>query len=83
MFAFAFAKTKSMYLPIGLHFGWNLVNTVVFSQGPLGQQLFITNGNKRLEGNVSLLFFILQIVAVPILVYVYLRTQKKGYEYHR
>jgi uncharacterized protein len=83
MFAFAFAKTKSMYLPIGLHFGWNLVNTVVFSQGPLGQQLLITTSNKKLEGNVSLLFFILQIVAVPILVYMYLRTQKKGYEYHR
>ena len=30
--ALAFAKTKSLYLPIGLHFGWNLFNTVVFSK---------------------------------------------------
>jgi uncharacterized protein len=83
MFAYAFAKTKSMYLPIGLHFGWNLVNTVVFSQGPLGQQILITSSNKKLEGNLSLVFFILQIVAVPIIVYMYLRTQKKAHEYYR
>ena len=72
-----------MYLPIGLHFGWNLVNTVVFSQGPLGQQLLIASSNKKLGGNLSLLFFILQIVAVPIMVYMYLRSQKKGHEYYR
>jgi len=83
MFAYAFAKTKSMYLPIGLHFGWNLVNTVVFSQGPLGQQLLITSSNKKLGGNLSLVFFVLQIVAVPIMVYMYLRSQKKGHEYYR
>jgi membrane protease YdiL (CAAX protease family) len=83
MFAYAFAKTKSMYLPIGLHFGWNLVNTVVFSQGPIGQQLLIATSNKKPEVNLSLLYFILQIVGVPILVYLYLRTQKKGHEYHR
>jgi membrane protease YdiL (CAAX protease family) len=39
--AYAFAKTKSIYLPVGLHLGWNLFTIVVFSNGPLGQQIFI------------------------------------------
>jgi membrane protease YdiL (CAAX protease family) len=48
MFALAFARTKSLYLPVGLHFGWNFINTVVFSQGPLGNQLLIFNGEQKL-----------------------------------
>ena len=33
MFAVAFARTKSLYLPIGLHFGWNFISTVIFFAG--------------------------------------------------
>ena len=36
MFAYAYAKTRSLYAPVGLHFGWNFVTAVVFSAGPLG-----------------------------------------------
>jgi membrane protease YdiL (CAAX protease family) len=43
--AFAFAKTGSLYLPIGLHFGWNLFCTVVFSNGNFMQGILVrTNG---------------------------------------
>ena len=30
MFAYAFAKTKSLYAPLGLHFGWIVVSIVNF-----------------------------------------------------
>lgn len=73
MFAFAFAATKSMYLPIGLHFGWNLITIVVFSQGPLGQQLLISSGGQKLEGILSLLFFLYQIIVLPLITYWYLK----------
>ncbi len=50
MLAFAFARTNSIALPIGLHFGWNLVSYLGFSTGPLGPGLFIPgNGAARLE----------------------------------
>lgn len=50
MLAFAFAKTKSIALPIGLHLGWNLVSYAGFSTGPLGPGLFVPgNGAARLE----------------------------------
>lgn len=32
IFAWAYAKTNSLYLPIGLHFGWNFLNNVIFSR---------------------------------------------------
>ncbi len=36
VFAIAYAKTKSLILPFGLHLGWNLVNHNIFSNGPNG-----------------------------------------------
>ena len=76
MFAMAFAKTKSLYLPIGLHFGWNLISTVVFSHGPLGNQLLISSGGQKLGVILSTLVFLFQVFAVPIMVYWYLKQPK-------
>jgi|GWRWMinimDraft_5_1066013.scaffolds.fasta_scaffold15878_1 membrane protease YdiL (CAAX protease family) len=78
MFAFAFAKTKSLYLPIGIHFGWNLINIVIFSNGPLGHQLLFSSNENKLEGLLSLLFFIMQIITLPILTYLFLKTKIKS-----
>jgi membrane protease YdiL (CAAX protease family) len=75
--AFAFAKTGSLYLPIGLHLGWNLLNTVVFSNGSLGQGILIkTNGN-QLQGLLSLLVFLFQVFALPLLTLLYLNRLSK------
>lgn len=41
MLALAFAKTKSMAAPIGLHLGWNLVAYLGFSGGPFGEGLLV------------------------------------------
>ncbi|CAN5376637.1 hypothetical protein BH10BAC4_BH10BAC4_19080 [soil metagenome] len=72
-FAFSFAKTKSLYLPVGLHFGWNLFTIVIFSSGPLGKQFLLKETDNRLEGILSLLVFIFQIAAIPLITYFYLR----------
>lgn len=76
MLAFAFAKTKSLYLPFGLHLGWNIFNIVVFSNGPLGQQIFIKANENKPEGILSLFIFLFQIFALPLLAYWYLRFLK-------
>lgn len=66
MFAYAFAKTKSLYAPLGLHFGWIVVSIVVFSAGPLGDTLFVPEGEGvDLSGWEQLLFFLWQTVIVP------------------
>ena len=77
MFAIAFAKTKSLYLPIGLHFGWNFMSTVIFSHGPLGYQLLIISGGQKLGQALSAVVFIFQVVAVPLVTYWYLRWLAK------
>jgi membrane protease YdiL (CAAX protease family) len=62
--AFAFAKTGSLYLPVGLHLGWNFFYTAVFSNGSMGQAILVrTNGN-QLQGIPSLLVFLFQIFEV-------------------
>jgi membrane protease YdiL (CAAX protease family) len=77
MFAMAFARTKSLYLPIGLHFGWNFVSTVIFSQGPLGKQLLIINGGQNLGDFVSVVVLVFQLLAVPVFTYWYLNWLSK------
>lgn len=74
MFAFAFSKTKSLYLPTGLHLGWNLFNIVVFSQGPLGHQILISSKNGQLlTGLPSIGLQLFQLFGLPIIVYIYLK----------
>jgi membrane protease YdiL (CAAX protease family) len=47
MFARAFQRTGSLALPIGLHLGWNLVTILVFSNGPIGDQLLVPSPADR------------------------------------
>ena len=69
MFAFAFAKTQSMYAPTGLHFGWNVVTAMVFSSGPLGTQWLVPQEEPiEMGGWATLLFFSLQAMVAPGLV---------------
>lgn len=66
LFAFAYAKTKSLYAPLGLHLGWNIVTAVVFSSGPLGNQLLLQHGEAIQTSDwPTLIFFILQAVVAP------------------
>lgn len=66
MFSYAFARTRSLYAPIGLHLGWNLVTAVVFSQGPVGDQLLLQQGEEIAWNEwFTLLFFALQAIVAP------------------
>jgi len=59
--------------PLGLHFGWIVVSIVVFSVGPLGNQLLIPEGEAvELGGWTTLLFFLWQAAVTPGIVTWYL-----------
>ncbi len=75
--AYGFAKTRSLYLPVGLHFGWNLFNIVFFSSGPLGPQIFLKTNTNQLQGTASLVLCLFQITALPLLTWLYLRYLEK------
>lgn len=77
MFAMAFARTQSLYLPMGLHFGWNFISTVIFSQGPLGNQFLILSGVQNMGEVLSIVVLIFQISAVPLITCWYLNLLSK------
>ncbi|WP_224483412.1 CPBP family intramembrane glutamic endopeptidase [Robertkochia aurantiaca] len=66
LFGYAYYRTGSLLLPIGLHFGWNLVTITIFSQGPLGEQLLITTTENSLGSLWSILSFLYQSLLVPL-----------------
>ena len=74
--AYAFYKTASLYLPIAIHLGWNFINSIIFSNGSTNPQLFVTVNNNRLEGFISVLVFLFQSLALPVLVILYSNTLK-------
>ena len=71
--AWAFSKTKSMFLPIGLHFGWNFMYNTIFSKGPLGDVTLIAVGGQDLTGWISLLYFLISLVMIPLLVMIFIK----------
>ena len=49
--AIAYAKTKSLVLPFGIHLGWNLVNHNIFSNGPNGVIIFEVNEQPEISNS--------------------------------
>lgn len=41
VYAYGYAKTFSLYIPIAIHLGWNVVRSVVFSETVIGDQLLV------------------------------------------
>ena len=62
--ALAFYKTKSIFMPIGLHLGWNFTFNTVFSKGPLGEGLLVAKGGSFINDWFSLI----GLWGVPIIV---------------
>jgi membrane protease YdiL (CAAX protease family) len=55
VWAYAFAKTKSIMLPLGLHLGWNVIVNGLFSKGPLGEMTLVASGGVESEGILMIL----------------------------
>ncbi|AOS96932.1 CAAX amino terminal protease self- immunity [Microbulbifer aggregans] len=70
MLAYAFERSKSVVLPVALHLGWNLVSIFVFSNGPIGSQLFIPAISEptMMSGLEQSVVSILLPVTLPVLV---------------
>ena len=76
IFASAYAKTSSLYLPTGLHFGWNFLNNVIFSQGPLGKQLLILKAGERFSVFENIIVFTVSTFLLPICAFLYIKQLK-------
>ena len=83
LLAYAYYKTSSLFVPISIHFGWNLVNGFIFSQGPIGKGIFIPVAG---QPQVSVSYFtflcimVLPIVTALLLNYFLLKKQPKEFQ---
>ncbi|RDX35348.1 CPBP family intramembrane metalloprotease [Kangiella sp. HD9-110m-PIT-SAG06] len=76
MFSYAFLRTQSIILPIGLHLGWNIMNIIIFSKGSVGQQLLFAepaSGLTTLNGWDAILVDLVIPLSLPLLVIVFLK----------
>ncbi|MEJ8803808.1 CPBP family intramembrane glutamic endopeptidase [Pontibacter sp. H249] len=69
MFAYAYTKTRSLALPIGLHLGWNLVDQYIFSKTSLSLFEPVTTIHTRYLGTLeSMMFLNLPTIGFAVLV---------------
>lgn len=70
MYAYSFIKTNSLYLPIGLHFGWNITSSLLFSEGSIGKYILVPIKDPNFQQNdlVVFLFMILYQTIVPVFI---------------
>lgn len=80
VWALAFAKTRSIMLPVGFHLGWNFVHNTIFSKGPLGELVLLSEGGNELTGWISLLAYFAGMILVPLLQLLYVRYIKDDKE---
>lgn len=57
LLANGYAKTFSLYIPIAIHLGWNLTQNFIFSQGPIGNGIFVPVGSAPFRTDSYFIFF--------------------------
>ncbi|MEL7530220.1 MAG: CPBP family intramembrane glutamic endopeptidase [Bacteroidota bacterium] len=72
VWAWAFARTRSIMLGLGMHLGWNLI-AAFFSTGPNGEVLFIEQSRVAFSEWNNLWYLLAQGLAVPIITILLLR----------
>jgi membrane protease YdiL (CAAX protease family) len=80
--AYSYVKSSSLYIPIAIHFGWNVVQQVVFSGGHLGKQLFIEVLPAPIVTVSYFAYFFMQLfplMSVLVVCYWLIRVKHKDY----
>ncbi|MEJ7611275.1 MAG: CPBP family intramembrane glutamic endopeptidase [Ferruginibacter sp.] len=65
LLAYGYSKTFSLYIPIAIHLGWNLTRIFIFSQGPIGNGVFITKDQEPFRTDSYIVFIL--VTFVPML----------------
>ena len=74
--ALAFVRTKSMLMPLGMHFGWNFTFNTIFSNGPLGNGLILVSSDQVISDWFSLIG--LWLVPLLVLIFVMAVVQREN-----
>jgi membrane protease YdiL (CAAX protease family) len=80
LLAYGYSKTFSLYIPIGIHLGWNLTQIFIFSQGPIGKGVFIQINPQEFRTNSYFIFFcvtFLPMIGALLTDYLLIRQRKQ------
>ncbi|MFN2438138.1 MAG: lysostaphin resistance A-like protein [Chitinophagaceae bacterium] len=80
LLAYGYAKTLSLYVPIGIHLGWNLTQIFIFSEGPIGNGILVPVTSEPFRTNSYLIFFcviLLPTVSALLINYLLLKRRKR------
>lgn len=73
VWANALTKTSSIFLPLGMHLGWNITFNTLFSKGPLGTMILVPSSAPQMDDWASLVNLTAWVLVVPLLLYLYTR----------
>ncbi len=65
IYAYAYAKTFSLYIPIAIHFGWNFTQSFLFSNGSIGKGILVLS-KEQTPVTISMAAYIV-ILLLPLL----------------
>lgn len=60
VYAYGYAKTFSLYIPCAIHLGWNLTQNFIFSEGMIGDGIFIKT---QPQPSVTVSYWIYSVIA--------------------
>ena len=75
--AYAYAKTGSLYASFAIHFGWNLMQNFIFSEGTLGHQLFISVLKPEVTVSYFVFFSLILLPKISAIVLNYLILKRQ------
>ncbi len=71
LLAYAFAKTYSLYIPVAIHFGWNITYGLIFSKGPVVNGILLPVPTQPGDGSnavaIGFIFSVLSVLLVNFL----------------
>lgn len=79
LYAFGYARTMSLYIPVAIHFGWNFTQGFIFSKGSIGTGVLrpVNNESFRTDSYaVAFAVFLLPMIST-LLINFYLIKRKK------
>lgn len=68
VFAYGYAKSFSLYLPIAMHFGWNLTQNFIFPESPGDNTLFVIVSQPMITVSYFVYFSILLFPKISAIV---------------
>lgn len=49
LYGYGYAKTKTLWVPFALHFGWNFTNNFIFSSGQIGAGILVMTAQPEVQ----------------------------------